>query len=103
MTTIYYLLLTLIGNGRQTNLHMATSMNCKWPTWPCKSEKQATCTTRERKLLVTYASWKPWESSEDLAGKFNVSHTSYAGARVVIHRQTDKLTTITLVHLRAEH
>ena len=72
MTTIY-LPLTLVGKGRQTNLHVETSMTCKWPTWPCESEKQAI--TRERKLLAKTTSRKPLEFIEDLAGKFNLLHT----------------------------
>ena len=81
--------LTLIRKGRRTNLsRTSTSMNCKWPTWPCKNEKRAI--TRER-VLAKSATWKPLEFSEDLAGKFNLSHI-----RLTLelewqhtHRQTD--------------
>ena len=33
--------LTIVGNNRLTNLSCtSTSLNCKWPTWPCENEKQ---------------------------------------------------------------
>ena len=45
-----FLRLTLVDNGRQMKLSCtSTSINCKWPTWPCESEKLAR--TRERKLF----------------------------------------------------
>ena len=28
--------------------HMATLMNCKWPSWPCENEKQAIYNSRQR-------------------------------------------------------
>ena len=108
MTTIY-LLLTLAGKGRRTNLHMATSMNCKWPTWPYESEKQAII--QERKLFSEICHLETSKFSEDLAGKFNllIAHVVRCCARVVAHtctdthRQIDEQTTITFVRMLAEH
>ena len=94
MTTIY-LRLTLVGNGPQTNLsRTSTSMNCKWPTWPCKNEKQAITRERKRKRLAKSASWKPWELSEDLADKVNLSHTRLTLVLecMVTHGHTDTRT-----------
>ena len=72
LTTIY-LLLALVVNSRQLNLPRGNLNDWQWRPWPCKSEKQAI--TREESILAKSASWKPWGFSEDLAGKFKLSHT----------------------------
>ena len=99
--TIIYLLLTLIGKNRQTNLPHG-NFNCKCLTWPCENEKQAIHVTRVRKLFSEFCKLKTFgvQRRPGWLVQF-VTHTSYAGARVVTH--TDKLTKITPVCMRAEH
>ena len=72
MTTTY-LRLTLIRNSCQMNLsRTSTSMNCKWP---CENENKIQL--GKESVLAKSVSWKPWELSEDLAGKFNLLYIIY--------------------------
>ena len=57
--------------------------------YPYESEKLA-ITWGKKVFLAKSASRKPFKfREEDLAGKFELSHTPYSGARVVTDRQSD--------------
>ena len=59
--------------------------------------------TQERKLFSEIR--QPLSFSEDLAGKCDLSHTCHTPALELVvntHTRTHKLTTITLVRMRAE-
>ena len=95
LTTIY-LVLTLVGNGRQLNLLRGNFMIENG----CLSRaKVKTSYTAKRKLFSKIYILKTFGVQQRLRGQFNLLH---AGTRLVTDTQTDRATTITLLHMRAE-
>ena len=92
MLTTLYLLLRLVGNGRQLNLPHANFNNCKWPPWAVWKWKTSYNSGKES-FLAKSTTWKPSEFSEDHADKFNLSHARHTLAlQTHTDGQTDRQT-----------